>query len=528
MKRTLCLLLSVLCVMSAILSYGFNAVAEYSEEELRVMNFVEEFMEKRARTEWLYETHNLSNYFLENNSAATMSAKTTVFLDTIDYYRSFRSYNGTLRNNFQVTYSNYLLEKTSSGYTVHVSETISFVIADGQNLETIISENYTLEIVEYGNKYYISNIDIENDPFYNRVKDSGFNKATLFATHKTMVDNESLTAASTHNKEAMQPRSTTSSITYSPTTAAAYAQIYAMNCNSNFNSSPLSGGDCANFASQCIWAGFGGSNNSTAISNRLYPMDNQGSYTWWYRNSSNYTASWAGTFSIVTYANNMNSAATTENGWRSTVYDTANTSNQLPSINFCGAVLLLPGRDSSNAVVNYGHAVIATLGSTYSNIRYCGHSPYAQNALLSDYSDLSGLSRPIKVIVPSSYRLYSTCNHTYSTIPTTFGIDSVCNSCGESRLHFILPWKIDAANNSTTIYGYEASGLKPYSIDVSIYNSSGTKIKTFSTQYNKSSFSFAHNFTSNGVYTIRVDVMDCDNSTYNETNYTFYSTVRIQ
>lgn len=53
--------------------------------------------------------------------------------------------------------------------------------------------------------------------------------------------------------------------TYSPSDAATYAQQYYSTYNTLFNSYALSGGDCQNFASQCVWAGFGGSSSKTSI-----------------------------------------------------------------------------------------------------------------------------------------------------------------------------------------------------------------------------------------------------------------------
>lgn len=43
--------------------------------------------------------------------------------------------------------------------------------------------------------------------------------------------------------------------TYSPSAAVAYAQQYAYNYNSQYHNFNPDGGDCANFVSQCLYAG---------------------------------------------------------------------------------------------------------------------------------------------------------------------------------------------------------------------------------------------------------------------------------
>lgn len=70
-------------------------------------------------------------------------------------------------------------------------------------------------------------------------------------------------------------------ISYNRTAAVAYARKWALNRNpAYYDFSPV-GGDCTNFASQCIFAGAGVMN--------FTPM-----MGWYYRSSSERTASWSG------------------------------------------------------------------------------------------------------------------------------------------------------------------------------------------------------------------------------------------
>lgn len=533
MKRTLFSIVTLICMLSVFCLSVPAAAATETEMQTPLISFAEEFLEKRARVEWLYEDHDLSAYFTGGTSGS-LSAAATNFLDTMEYYKSFRRSNGTFRNDFSVSYTNHSIQPLLGGYTISLLETVSFVIDDGLDLLTTISEEYTLTVLLSSDSFRITDVAITYDSFYNRIKDTGFDKDATLAAHADMMsavrEQEAAVASQTVETEhSVTPQSTTNTITYNPSAAVNYAKVFAENYNSNFSSFSA---DCANFASQCIWAGFGGNNVSSAISSRQYPMDKSGSYLWYPGQTS-----WSGTNSMVDYATSMKTAASTEAGWLSNVNEYSSAVN-LPTMDYKGAILMIPGRNPSNEVVNYGHAVVAVYGTSYSTIRYCGHTGNALNAQLSDFSDFiidqqaskpypDSNYRPIKVIMPTQYRLYSTCTHSYSSIPSGSGMDSICNTCGESRFHFILSGGFDSVNNSTLISGYEANSLKPYSIDVYVYNSSGTLVTSYAMQNNRSNFSFSYNFASTGLYTVRVDVEDCDGSTYDETTQSFYSYVRI-
>ena len=68
---------------------------------------------------------------------------------------------------------------------------------------------------------------------------------------------------------------------YDRRSAAAYAQRWAYFRNPDFLDFSDLGGDCTNFASQCIYAGSG-------------VMNFTPTYGWYYLTSSNRTASWTG------------------------------------------------------------------------------------------------------------------------------------------------------------------------------------------------------------------------------------------
>ena len=64
-----------------------------------------------------------------------------------------------------------------------------------------------------------------------------------------------------------------------------YAEKYALSYNPLFFSYKGLGGDCQNFASQCIWAGLGGKNTAAAVDLKMPPMVRTGPRAW-YQNST--------------------------------------------------------------------------------------------------------------------------------------------------------------------------------------------------------------------------------------------------
>lgn len=66
-------------------------------------------------------------------------------------------------------------------------------------------------------------------------------------------------------------------MSYNRERAAAYARHWALGRNPRFGDFSALGGDCANFVSQCLWAGWGGM-----------------AQDWYYKSMNDRTASWSG------------------------------------------------------------------------------------------------------------------------------------------------------------------------------------------------------------------------------------------
>ena len=165
---------------------------------------------------------------------------------------------------------------------------------------------------------------------------------------------------------------------YSGSSAATYARTYALSYNTNYPSYALSGGDCTNFVSQCLYAGgipMNGSNSSTGTYN---------STTKWYcictvsEYHGNYehreyavTTSWIRVSDFNTYMTTVASSKTTKTSISTLYYgcsvgDVVQLANKTTGTPY--HTIIISKRDSSTAY-------------------FCGHSYNRKDASIYTYLD---------------------------------------------------------------------------------------------------------------------------------------------
>lgn len=276
------------------------------------------------------------------------------------------------------------------------------------------------------------------------------------------------------------------------------ANFYSQYNTPRFADYNSSGGDCMNFASQCLWAGLGGSNDQAAISNADRPMDNSGSYLW-KRDFSSFIS--CGNFRSY-LANN-----TAETGlYGQTLELKGSTLNDFSSISVGTIIHGLSGSDP------YGHAcIVIDVGSrTRDTIKIGAHN--------KDYNDITlkalfGSTAPLMINNISYYKTVSSCNHTYSTIsPSTDGEDGTCNLCGYERMRIrannLGPC---AKNTSQTISGFSTTIC--YQMSASITTEGGA-VTWLATVSNASSYSKTYVFPSAGLYKVTIYGRDLNPNVY--------------
>lgn len=206
-------------------------------------------------------------------------------------------------------------------------------------------------------------------------------------------------------------------VPYDRQSAAAYAYTYSRLLPEDVRGdyySPLFvsyaglGGDCMNFASQCIWAGFGGSETAAAVNGRWQPMDNAGGSLWFSRahGGKGVAESWISCQAFRNYLTGTRDAsgsggsnAGKDSGMYATVLSVAKGS-QVVGVEpeeLVGAAAHVDGGGGS-----YSHTIVITAaeGSRRSQIWFCGHTKNVSNVKLGDcYS-----SCPMKIYIPRYMR----------------------------------------------------------------------------------------------------------------------------
>lgn len=214
--------------------------------------------------------------------------------------------------------------------------------------------------------------------------------------------------------ETLQAQAATSGATlynYNHNSAVGYSNQYTTSTgtntksyyNSNFEDYTNGGGDCMNFASQCMFTGFGGSDDNP-INTTAIPMDRQGAgyYDYWYKGAG----TWTGTLSFQGYCDNANhnggSSIPKENNLYVDMYTTGPSSaaiydytNRLP-----GSVIFVKDWEG-----DYGHAMVVgkVTGSATSQIFVSAHT---NDVKLQPLSQCCG-GDTFRIVVPIAYYAYT-------------------------------------------------------------------------------------------------------------------------
>lgn len=170
------------------------------------------------------------------------------------------------------------------------------------------------------------------------------------------------------------------STSYNANSAAAYAETYAINNNSLFATYSA---DCANFVSQCVWAGYIGWNSSMSsatiqnyIANDYKMVIGQGANNW-YMGPNQGHSNWIGISSFTSLVTNTSKTY----GPNATIFNNNKHYTDLPII------LITPGKaiHMGTASSSYDHSafIYASTGETLSNKLCAAHSSNLKTTVAS-------------------------------------------------------------------------------------------------------------------------------------------------
>ncbi|MBR6739477.1 MAG: amidase domain-containing protein [Clostridia bacterium] len=531
-KRRIAAFLSFILIFSSLSAIFVHAAtaADIAREKTVLTAFCREFLRKRAEIEWLYAEHDLTPYLLPGDNNGLATPELSNFVKIMNFYRTWRLEVGKHRDS--LTADRVVKEISIDGDTAHVliREDLSYFITNGNGMPTSVSEDYELNIVKKEGRYYIESLDLPYDGFWFLHKTDGFDEAEMLAYFRETISGTGLPMLEVDTDvtgNSAPSGRILDKLPYYADYAVAYSNIYAYDgdgdvenshCyNPNFVNFDRYGGDCANYTSQCVYAGFGGNDLSSEIKSAAYPMDTGGEHNWYNKGYSSYSRSWAGTLSVFSYARNVLTTRY-EDGIVTRVFDVANKDvpYALPKgIDLTGSVMVVRGAGS----LDYGHAILITSGmsDSFKDIYFSAHSSSKTNVCLAEYISGGSVVHPVRLIVPLYFRHYSTCSgHTYSA--TSAGFDSTCNRCGFSRMTPAQNWAVASKGETVKLSAAELGGLTPYSVELTVKDSKGNLLyKT--TSLSGGSFTF----TKDGLYTVTLKMTDCPGGV----TETAVSTIRV-
>lgn len=404
--------------------------------------------------------------------------------------------------------------------------------------------NYTVWFAKIGGTWYIADIYSEENEAFG-IADAVEDYNELIADFNVWWREEQVRLAQKETAEVdsssnAEPTAVTRSVYYDRLyrrdNATAYAYTYTTTSSStsiqqNFYN-PLfpnyadEGGNCQNFVSQCLWAGFGGSNTQAAISGREFPMDTigAGSY-YWATTSSNSSTAWAGTISIKNYLAAVNNGNPTNGLITNFVSTSANSYTGSfeaytgSTSNLVGSIVYVPGSENE-----FGHAIIITdaTSKSFSDIYYCANSSMAKNKRLSDsYSNTT-----VCLVVPSVMRDGTPCTASAHNFSNTSGVAcNRCRYCGYVNLKVTADMLRPIAQNSTATVSGSASRTC-YRIALCITTPSG--VSTWLESLNTVSISRSYTFTEKGLYTVQIVCRNLNSSDYPDDSVTAEQTFTIR
>lgn len=314
MKRILAMLLSVICVLS------FTCVSTYadekSEDEEKAASIAESYLSAAAKNMWLYESNNLAEHTIQelvdtsgNSLLSDMSTdvNTQKILSSMDnitfvqekskYFREMRQRQDIQRNDFALEYTVTSASIEDNVATLSIIEHISFHYSTFPDTLSELVNYYDVDLIKCNGSWYVSDVTSTNDDFDAIYKGSEFtaekaDEIIALRDAHSLNDTSAIEAIMddynlSDNSNATLAGNTTW-YNYNATNATAYAYTYVSQMfgksnwsdfdkdakeagrsyyNQNFYDWGQDNTDCQNFASQCIWAGFNGSNAVNQIYN---------------------------------------------------------------------------------------------------------------------------------------------------------------------------------------------------------------------------------------------------------------------
>lgn len=427
-------------------------------------------------------------------SAATLCEGISSFEAASDYLKYIRSTQKIERYDFSASVSVIDTDISDSNAVLYLYSLVTFRYTPDADLSSC-GDYYKVSFVKDENIWSIAEVLAEEHVQYGLTNfvEKYNDKITEFDNHIKFEDHANLPQVSYFSGT-----SSTYDRGYSTSNAIAYAYTYTT-CNHTgsynnpdflnkyFFDCTYSGGNCQNFASQCVWAGFGGIDTYNAVNNRQFPMN-----TDWYGSSdAGNSSSWIATDSFYSYVNNSSSKIISTRGTINGNF------SGIPLYMLKGAVLHVNPNSSG-----YAHAVVITnaTGTNFGSIEICGNSPMRKAVLLSDQA----YSSQMRLIMPTAMKNGRDCTngtHSFS------GNHSKCNYCGFNKLtitgSMLKPVPVNSTQSITA-----TTNSTCYRVAVCVKYDGANSEESWTEYMNTNKVSRPFTFTKAGLYVITVVARD--------------------
>lgn len=439
---------------------------------------------------------------LSGTSRKVMEPASTLELQEqrIQYYRHLKETQNITYSSFKADYTFLDTVVSGSHALVNVYEALNYQYSDCEE-PSYEGQDYSVTLVKVDGKWVVAEV-LSDDMFFSDYYGTDFDLTAVLQDYDAAWNAREESVVEVQDFVGVEPLATTSNISYQKDNAINYALTFSSSYDdgtytkpdaSNPNFSWISGGNCMNFVSQCIWAGFGGSNSKTDIQN-FYGMDREGTATnqWYSNGSGTRSASWVGTLSWKKYIDNQVNGAVGINAGKAVI---AYNENTFPysAETLKGAMLLMKG-----STEEYGHAVFinGATGKTRDQVYITANNQNWKNKKLSEVAPVASTHNK---------------NNLYLVIPTTFTTNA---SSSELRLwadlHNALP-----SGTTATLKGY--ANQKAYSWSMEITKPSGLKL--YKSQLGDgSTVSTTHIFNEVGLWTV---VLKANNASGTQKTFTY-------
>lgn len=350
--------------------------------------------------------------FGEDVTLSELQSKIAFVEKKAAFYSGARRLQGIAREDLQVTYKYPAFEVEDGVCHLSVTEIDVFRYTDSSQV-SVYETPYRAALIRLGTQWLVADITDGSrfDGLYQ--SDPDFDPAAALAELETNLSTEACRITSPPDPGGKAE----GRIDYDGRSAAAYAYTYSRRgadtpredfYNPQFKSYAGRGGDCMNFASQCMWAGFGGSQTEAGIAQSGLPMDSDGVSQWHSAGSFSDredALSWISCQAFREYltgrrdgAGTAGSNAARDVGMYASILDVGAGSPVagVPPESLVGAVAHVEGAGG-----DYAHAIVFTqaCGTGRGEIWFCCHTKDLTHIKLGDY-----YFGPIKVYIPQFIR----------------------------------------------------------------------------------------------------------------------------